>query len=99
MRDQANLALAGWAGLRDGQRAGTGNAGTRGVKRAGCGIPEGYHAAARMQAWQRRRWSGRLHPGRRAVGLRQVDGMAAELPTWRQRLRVRRAVGSNWGHR
>ncbi len=40
-------------------------------------LPEGYHAAPRRQAWTSRPRVGKemLPPGRRVVGLRQVDGM------------------------
>ncbi|GAA1269920.1 hypothetical protein GCM10009609_36220 [Pseudonocardia aurantiaca] len=39
-------------------------------------LPEGYHTAPRAQGWHDRlRLVGRLRPSRRAVGLRQVDGM------------------------
>jgi len=42
-------------------------------------LPEGYHAPARGQSWsscvQERRG---LPPGRRVVGLRQVDGLPHE---------------------
>ncbi len=75
-RSKTNHALAGRADLRDGQpraRAGPGLGWTR------CGVPstspQGYHTATRGQSYLRPRRSRRgLPPGRRAVGLRQIDG-------------------------
>ena len=52
-------------------------------------LPKGYHTPARGQSCTRigRRFRRGLPPGRRAVGLRQVDGMPHEPgAVWRSKL-------------
>jgi hypothetical protein len=75
-RVQPNHALAGRAGLRDGQQRELLLEGWVGGVRHPLDLPEGYHTPARGRAGRRTlRFRRGLPPARRMVGLCQVDGM------------------------